>query len=66
MSKIINRLRWLSLGVYIGGFIMCLIETYDDDKKIKKMVKKWPQPFDSGKDRPPLFTEYKHNHNKEA
>jgi hypothetical protein len=34
MKVIINRLRWLSLGVTLGAFIMCLIETYDDDKKI--------------------------------
>ena len=51
MSTIINRLRWLSLGLYIGAFIMCLIETYDNDKKID-LTKKW--------------SDYKHNHNKEA
>jgi hypothetical protein len=80
MNTIINRLRWLSLGVYLGAFIMCFIETYskDDDKKIdltrkwsdykhnhdkdeeiRKMVDKWPQPFDSGIDHPPLFNKDK-------
>lgn len=54
MSTIINRMRWLSLGVYLGAFIMCLIETYskDDDKKID-LTKNW--------------SDYKHNHtNKET
>jgi hypothetical protein len=54
MSVIINRLRWLSLGVYLGAFIMCFIETYskDDDKKID-LTQNW--------------SNYKHNHtNKET
>jgi uncharacterized membrane protein YqhA len=54
MSKIINRMRWLSLGVYLGAFIICFIETYskDDDKKID-LTKNW--------------SDYKHNHtNKET
>lgn len=54
MSKIINRMRWLSAGVYLGMFIVYLIETYskDDDKKID-LTQNW--------------SDYKHNHtNKET
>lgn len=42
MSKIINRMRWLSAGVYLGAFLICLMETYskDDDKKID-LTKSW-------------------------
>jgi len=51
MSTIINRLRWLSLGVYLGAFLVYLIETYskDDDKKID-LTQNW--------------SDYKHNHQK--
>ena len=65
MRIFINRLRWLSAGIYLGMALFAWL-AQDDNKKIKKMVDKWPQPFDSGIDRPPSFTEYKHNHNKEA
>jgi hypothetical protein len=51
MKTIINRLRWLSLGVTLGAFIMCYLETFNDDKKID-LTEKW--------------SDYKHNHNKEA
>ena len=51
MKIIINRLRWLSLGVTLGAFIMCYLETFNDDKKID-LTEKW--------------SDYKHNHNKEA
>jgi hypothetical protein len=67
MSKIINRLRWLSLGVYLGAFIMCFIETYskDDDKKID-LTKKWNRiPSSPGTEAyEPNFNNYKHNHQK--
>jgi hypothetical protein len=34
MKVIINRMRWLSVGLTIGAFIMCYLETFNDDKKI--------------------------------
>ena len=49
MSTIINRLRWLSLGVYLGAFIMCLIETYDKNDKKIDLTKKWSGPYNFNK-----------------
>jgi hypothetical protein len=39
-------MRWLSLGVYLGAFLVYLIETYskDDDKTID-LTKKWSGPY---------------------
>jgi hypothetical protein len=54
MSVIINRMRWLSAGLYLGMFIVYLMESYseDDDKKID-LTQNW--------------SNYKHNHtNKET
>jgi hypothetical protein len=63
--KIINnRLRWLSLGVYLGAFIMCLIETYDKNNKKKNI--NWDLiPSSPGTEAyEPNFNNYKHNHQK--
>lgn len=54
MKVIINRMRWLSAGLYLGMFIVYLMESYseDDDKKID-LTQNW--------------SNYKHNHtNKET
>jgi hypothetical protein len=76
--KIINnRLRWLSLGVYLGAFIMCLIETYDKNDKKKNIT--WDlipsspgteayepddRKIDIDTDMPGQWSSYKHNHKK--
>ena len=54
MKTIINRMRWLSAGLYLGMFIVYLIETYSkDDEKTIDLTQNW--------------SDYKHNHtNKET
>lgn len=54
MSTIINRMRWLSVGLYLGMFIVYLMETYSkDDEKTIDLTQNW--------------SNYKHNHtNKET
>lgn len=66
MKHINTRLRWLFAGVYLATAFFAWLEQDKETKKIRKMVDKWPQPFDSGIDHPPLYSDYKHNHNKEA
>ena len=78
MSTIINRMRWLSLGVYLGAFIMCFIETYsqNDDKKKNinwNLIPSSPgteayepddRKIDIDTDMPGQWSSYKHNHKK--
>jgi hypothetical protein len=53
MKTIINRLRWLSAGVYLGiAFIGWLESTSKNDDKKIDLTKNW--------------SDYKHNHNKET
>lgn len=66
MKHINTRLRWLIAGAYLATAFFAWLEQDKETKKIKKMVKEWPQPSDSRINDSPLFTEYKHNHNKEA
>ena len=50
MKVIINRLRWLSAGVYLGiAFIGWLQSTSKDDDKKIDLTQNW--------------SDYKHNHN---
>ena len=52
MKVIINRLRWLSAGIYLGiAFIAWLESTSKNDDKKIDLTKNW--------------SDYKHNHNKE-
>jgi hypothetical protein len=52
MKTIINRMRWLSVGVYLGiAFVGWLQSTSKNDDKTIDLTKNW--------------SDYKHNHNKE-
>jgi hypothetical protein len=64
MKVIINRLRWLSAGVYLGMALFAWL-AQDDDKK--KNINWDLIPSSPGTEAyEPNFNNYKHNHNKET
>ena len=46
MKVVINRLRWLSAGVYLGiAFVGWLQSTSKNDDKTIDLTKKWSGPY---------------------
>lgn len=72
MKTIINRLRWLSAGVYLGIAFIGWLEKDKDKKAIRKMADEYPiADITLLNGYPPEpnnnWSNYKHNHtNKEA
>lgn len=64
MKIIINRLRWLSAGVYLGLALFAWLEKDSKKNKTWDLIPSSPgteayEPSDE-------FSNYKHNHNKEV
>lgn len=63
LSIIINRLRWVSLGVYLTFIFIAWLESDDDKKKNTTWDRIPSSPGTEAYE--PNFSNYKHNHTKE-
>ena len=63
MKVIINRLRWLSAGIYLGIAFIAWLESDDDKKKSTTWDRIPSSPGTEAYE--PNFSNYKHNHTKE-
>ena len=75
MKIIINRLRWLSAGVYLGLALFAWLEKDSKKNKTWDLIPSSPgteayepdnRKIDIDTDMPGQWSNYKHNHNKEA
>lgn len=71
MKNINTRLRWLSAGVYLGIAFIGWLEKDKNTKAVKKMADEYPvADITLLNGYPPepnnTWSNYKHNHNKEA
>jgi hypothetical protein len=65
MKIIINRLRWLTAGIYLGLALFAWLE--QDSKKSKTTWNLIPSsPGSEAYEPSDEFSNYKHNHNKET
>lgn len=71
MKNINTRLRWLSAGVYLGIAFIGWLEKDKNTKAVRKMADEYPvADITLLNGYPPEpnnnWSDYKHNHNKEA